>query len=309
MSRFRTYPARHNHFPGFTLVELVIVIIISGIVSLAMARFIAQPVEGYFAQARRTELVDLADTALHRMTRELRLALPNSVRVDGSGKMVELLRTLDGGRYRAEPDPSLPGSDILSFIPTDTDTGFDVLGQVRRIGEIDTAGTGAGDDCQQGLRDCLVIYNTSQAGADAYQGDNIATITAAGDGGAADGVSDHLSFDNSQFTGGLPVFPYSSPTQRFYVVDTPVTFLCNETAGTITRYADYRITDPQPTIPSALPLSAAGAVLVINNVASCDFQYAQGTATRAGLVTLRITVTKQGESVTMLQQAHTYNAP
>ena len=78
-----------------TLIELVIVIAISSIIAVGMAAFIARPIEAYVDAARRAELTDIADTALRRMTRDLRTALPNSIRVatvtlaNGSGLEVQ----------------------------------------------------------------------------------------------------------------------------------------------------------------------------------------------------------------------------
>ena len=46
-----------------------------------------------------------------------------------------------------------------------------------------------------------------------------------------------------------------------------------------------------------------------NQVASCAFTYAAGTAERAGLVSLQITVRAQGESVSLLSQVHVDNVP
>ena len=65
---------------GFTLLEAVVVIVITGIVSAMVAVFIRAPVEGYIDSVARAELTDAADTALRRLTREVRTALPNSLR-------------------------------------------------------------------------------------------------------------------------------------------------------------------------------------------------------------------------------------
>lgn len=59
---------------GVTLIEMVIVISITAIIAGAVAVFIARPVEGYADATRRAELTDIADTALRRMTRDLRTA-------------------------------------------------------------------------------------------------------------------------------------------------------------------------------------------------------------------------------------------
>lgn len=87
---------------GFTLIELVVVIAIGAIVVSFMAMFIVRPVQAYGDQTRRAELVDAADSALRFMARDLRGALPNSIRVADDGAIValELLATLDGARYR-----------------------------------------------------------------------------------------------------------------------------------------------------------------------------------------------------------------
>ena len=86
---------------GFTLIELVMVIAIGGIVAVAVSRFIAQPVEGYLQLRSRATLTDLAQTAQARLARELRLAVPNTIRVSAGGGAVEFLRIRTGGRYRA----------------------------------------------------------------------------------------------------------------------------------------------------------------------------------------------------------------
>ena len=53
---------------GVTLIELIVVIAITGIVGAAVAVFIRRPVEAYADAARRAALTDEADTALRRIT-------------------------------------------------------------------------------------------------------------------------------------------------------------------------------------------------------------------------------------------------
>src|SRR5437867_11841462 len=98
---------------GVTLIEMVIVIAITAIIAGAVSVFISRPVEGYADAARRAEMSDIADTALRRMTRDLRTALSNSIRTTTvSGVLyLEYLQGSGGGRYRAENtnDPLNPG--------------------------------------------------------------------------------------------------------------------------------------------------------------------------------------------------------
>ena len=49
---------------GFTLVEMIMVITITGIIGAMVAVFIRSPVDSYVDSARRAELSDIADTAL-----------------------------------------------------------------------------------------------------------------------------------------------------------------------------------------------------------------------------------------------------
>src|SRR3989338_7274473 len=111
---------------GFTLVEMIMVITITGIIGGIVAVFLNAPVQQYIDVARRAELTDIADTALRRVGRDLRLALPNSVRVagtcDGTATcFLEFLPTKGGARYRAGS-----GGDELDF--SAADTSFEVLG-------------------------------------------------------------------------------------------------------------------------------------------------------------------------------------
>ena len=64
---------------GFTLIELVVVITLTGIVAVLAGQNIVAPIQGFIDLGRRAALVDEADLALSRMSREVQLALPNSV--------------------------------------------------------------------------------------------------------------------------------------------------------------------------------------------------------------------------------------
>lgn len=276
---------------GFTLIEMVMVIAVTGVLAAAVGRFIAQPVEGALDAARRARLTDAAETVLARMTRELRLALPNSVRVDASGKVVEFLRVHAGARYRAEA----PGDPLDFAASSDT---FDVLGTLVDAGTVDAAAGAGVAECATGAVDCLAIYNTGQTGADAWSLDNMAGVRAAAAGSVGFGAA--------------APFPFRSPGQRFYVVDTPVAFLCDDAgAGVVRRYDGHAVNADQSAVDSHGELIAAGAAeaVVTDRVTGCGFDYQPGTATRGGLVTLTITLSEQGESVTLLQQAHVSNLP
>jgi len=120
---------------GVTLIELVVTIVILGILGGIAAMILVPAFDAYFASQRRAEMADLADTALRRMTRDIRLALPNSPRVDATNRFLEVLMTKNGGRYRSLND-SLVGTseDPLDF--STADSVFETLGTLATGGTI-----------------------------------------------------------------------------------------------------------------------------------------------------------------------------
>ena len=279
------------------------VIIIIGILSGVLFTILRGPMTQFVQVEQRASLVDIAETALLRMTREIRLALPNSVRL--SGTAIEFLRTVDGGRYRRLPDGTnndvcvLPDIDRIRFT-TNSDC-FEVMGTLNNLPAVPPTGN-LQTDCVDRTALCLVIFNTGQTGANAYNLDNIAAISAIS--------TNSVTFDNSDVAGFR--FPFISPNQRFQIVDTPVSFVCDTGAETIIRYAQYDIAGAQPVTPANFTaLSASQSDLLVNKIDACSFTYSPGTATRAGLVTLSITVRDNnlGQEVTLLQQAHVDNQP
>lgn len=279
------FSRKHQQY-GVTLVELIVVIAITSIIGAVVAVFIRRPVEGYADAARRASLTDEADTALRRITRDLRLALPNSVRVYGGNQFVEFIETSGGGRYRAEVASSGPPGNALDFSTVTLPKTFDVIGPA-----FTPPVTGRE----------LVVYNLFSTGStsNAYHGDNRATIT--GQSGITLTITPTISFP----------FPETSPAKRFHIVTGPVTYGC--VSGQLRRYWGYPYSQNPPG-GSAPPGGAQSAVLA-SNVGECEFVYAAGALTeRIGTVSiiLQINSTSAGgglERVRMFQQAQVSNVP
>jgi MSHA biogenesis protein MshO len=271
-------PAAH----GFSLIEFVVVIVIVGILGAIVSVFIGNPVRGYLDAVRRAELTDIADTALIRIARDVHLALPNSVRVsqNGSAYYLEYLPVRDGGRYRAAPTGA-SGGDSLDFA-SGTDDRFDVLGA--------PVSAAAGDS--------VVVYNLGlDAGSDAYRGGNRRTYA-----GAAGSVAQVL------FTATGSPFPNESPGRRFFLVETPVTYVCDPAAGTLRRFSGYAIQATQPASTAAAPLSAVTPQLLADRVADCRFAYDAGAAQRLGQLMLWLRLTDSNESVSLYREVGVDNA-
>lgn len=280
---------------GFTLIELVITISISTIVMAFAAMFISQPVRGFTDQVRRAELVDAAESALRRMQRDIRRALPNSIRVttNGSVSALEILNTVEGIRYRSGPPP---GNDDAWLTFAAADDAFNSVGQFDAVTKPFSS-----------TSHYLSIYNVGVSGADAYELSNVITPpgTQIDIGTAAEAGEDNIVL-NPAFE-----FAYRSPRQRVYLVDTAVSFLCDTANGTLTRYSGYTIASNQSDRDSDAELLAAGASdsIMSDHLSACTFTYTPGTAQRAALITLSLTLTQDDESITLLQQVHVDNVP
>jgi len=288
---------RLNKHRGFTLVELVIVIVISGILASILAAFIVRPVQGFIDLSRRATLVYTAESALRRMQRDIRRALPNSIRVNAANNAIEMINTVEGARYRSAPPP---GQQARRLRFTSVDADFDVLGTLQTNGATN-------------LR--LAIYNIGAVdlsgdpvpGANAYAGPdalgkNVVTPT-----GRTITISDapvtpnedHINISDGGFQ-----FSFDSPNDRVYLVDSGISYVCS--GGQLMRYDNYNFTNTtQPVPPSG------DAALMADNIGGCAFTYEAGSVQRAGLMTLDLTVTDPGtgEQVRLLHQVHVDNVP
>ncbi|MBN8506179.1 MAG: prepilin-type N-terminal cleavage/methylation domain-containing protein [Burkholderiales bacterium] len=275
---------------GFTLVELILVLVIVGVMAGMLVVFLRPAVDGFTAQRARGELHGAAEAALSVLQRDVRRALPNSLRTPG-GACFELIPTIAGGRYRRDADVTREGEAVLD--PTQVTTAFDVLGAMNQS-RAPVAG------------DWVVVGN--QSANDAYtEGINRAAITDPNQAVDAALGSRRIAHEARQF-------PQGYAGGRFFVVpqaEPSVFFVCSD-AGLANGQGTgslYRVVQAfQPSYPSACPV-AAGAERLVSRVSSCSFQYDPGALAEYGLLQMRLQLTRDGETVSLQFSSMVSNVP
>ena len=293
------------------MVEMVVAIVVVGIV-LAATVYFAYPLRQAVDTTTRAALTDTADNALQRIAREVRLALPNSVRVANPAPgsfFVEFIPVRTAGRYRAEAAGACgaTGTDELAFDAADT--CFRTLGPMPDVGTISTA------------NDFLVFNNYGEG----YDGQNaycaVSSPPLCGGSGILNvrklsGLTDEGVHQMLTFTATVPLSRslHDSTGKRFYIVPgdgtapSPVSFQC--TPPNLWRWSGYAMKATQPTA-----FGAVTPALLADNVGSCDFSYqASAVGAGIGLLTMRITLNKSlssgsQESVTLYHSVHVNNVP
>ena len=234
---------------GFTLIELVLVIVVGSVMAATLVVFFKPAVDGYLASRARADLTDQADTALRRASRDVRLAVPNSVRTPGS-QCFEVIPSSGGGRYRTGPDtvndsaPNCAPSATCSA-PLDTAQATTVFDVLTPLSTVPAAG------------DWVVVGN--QSPADVYSGVNRASIASVSTPTAAYGRH-RITLANTQF-------PLGYDGARFTVVPNAqraVFYVCSGADGTLDaggngkgtlyRLANYGF---NPAYPAACPSTTA----------------------------------------------------
>jgi MSHA biogenesis protein MshO len=277
---------------GFSLVELIVVIVITGVIASVVGLFITGPIQGFLDQSRRAELVDGAQIALTRMGRDLRGALPNSVRINPGANAIEILLATDGDRYRAEP----PGTNADRLDFTIADAEFNTLAPLSPPNPVPALGV------PYVVSGALAIYPLQQSGADPYvAADRVMSPT----GNIQ--VTPVTNAGATEYRVTLPAahqFPFDSPTRRVFLVSGPVTWLCSPPQ--LLRYDGYAVTAGQAVPP------AGTATPIVEDVQSCSFQYAAGTAQRNAVVSVALVLANPNspnERVRLVRQVHVSNSP
>lgn len=290
---------RKSRQSGFTLVELIMVIALAGIVAVMISTVMSRPLQGFVDQSRRAELTDLAASALNRMARDIRLAVPNSLRNESSCpssgcRILELLAINEGGRYRANEWEVSGERYDPPRCPESGECSIPVLSPGISAAKVAEARW-------------MVIYDTEQAVWNGGGGTSVITP-----GGVRFRLDDCLFSDEQclLLTGNTAAFSfqYASPQHRFYLVRDVLGYRCENPGETVSGDGTGSL---QRGVFNTLSgtYTYTGASLVVDSVSACSFTYEPGTNTRNGLVTLRLSLSKDGETITLLQQVHVDNAP
>lgn len=320
---------------GFTLIEAIVAIVITAILAAMVSVFIAGPVSGYVESARRSELMDVADLVLRRMSREVRQSLPNSIRITAGNPMyLEFIPTIGGGSYRDEQDGSTAGIPLNFSNPLDctilanvSSCRFDVIGTMPANPPITNG-------------DYIVVLNfgevsgISQAPSDAYASGDLCTncnrakvrtgVDAAGNTGIT-ALSNTVTLTPSPAAGSPNVFTTqgvgksdSDATNRFHVVSQnarTVMYECPTIApgGNLVRYENYGFYTAKADAVTNRAGGGATSSILAGNV-FCEMSYsANASQQHTGLLSIKLTLRRSdggdAEIVTLMRQVHLDNSP
>ena len=276
---------------GFTLVELITVIVILGVVGIGIASFVRGSMQIYLDVNTREALLTESRFAIERMTRELRRAVPNSIRIRGDSTQhcIEFVPSQFSTIYTELPvQPSTETTVSLVF-------PYDIDGNVFDIDSTDFA----------------IVYPRRSEDVYDLSRNKRKIITSCSD----DGDGNCSTRDDSDDIIQIEVddaFAERSPASRLYFADGSVSFCV--LSGVLVRFEnDIEISQAVGSLASARLATDVVNVLSSNPVVAPQqddpFTYFAATLQRNAVVQLRLRFARDGEQVEWHQEVHIANVP
>ena len=275
---------------GFTLMELIIVIIILGIMSVGLAGFITLSTQSYLNVTERDELLANARFSVERLNREIRNALPHSVRVKNNttSQCLEFVPIVASTVYTDIAVAPETAVNSLSVIPFELENGDDYS-------------CNASNSCD----DVVIVYPINNA--DIYQDhtDN---------SGKAFEINKYPATSTSEMELKQTAnFTEHSPTQRAYIIDAPVSYCLNGTTKTLTRYTNYGVKIVQDLPPSVVSSPTLNSSLMANSLSfdnnDLPFTVLPASLQRNAVVQIKLNFTRDDEQVVFDNAIHINNTP
>ncbi len=277
---------------GFTLVEMVMTMAIFGVMAATLTVFVKPLAEVYAGTRNRSALAAELDNAARIVLRDVRRAVPNSIRL-ATSSCFELVPASSGGRYRMAEDTFNGGSAAVDTGAATTT--FDVLSPLQVV---------------PAVGDWVVVAN--QVGNDVYSGSNRSQITAVATPSPLVG-SKRLTINALQF-------PIGYVGGRFATVDNAqqaVFYVCSGVTGTLDANGNaggtlYRLKHYgfNGEVPTACP-STTVADVVATQLSACSFVYNanQASTQQSGYISIQLALTRGNEASTLVVGAHVSNVP
>ncbi|MGS2721189.1 PulJ/GspJ family protein [Paraglaciecola aestuariivivens] len=277
---------------GFTLVELITVIIVLGVVSVGISGFIRTGVDIYSDNTQRDQLLGDSRFVMERLSRELRGAIPNSVRVavNGSNSIhcLEFVPALWVSFYSTLPVTPDTSTSANIFAFADNPSGFDLA---------------AGD--------FAVVYPTSTEQVyDPSFNKRIEITDCTDQGDTAGGTNSCSTNDDPNGLANLTLagpFADHSPASRLFIARNTVSY-CANSNGTVYRVENSNFTNTQV-------IHSSGDLMVqnLNNDLSltneAPFTVAEATLSRNSLVQILLAFKREEEIVNFSTEVHIPNVP
>lgn len=280
---------------GFTLIEIISVIVLLGILGAFSYQFFTFGISSYVDLASRDKMTDQGRFIVDRMAREIVNALPNSVRViqnsEPSVKCIEFFPVNIATGYLSIP--TIPASDQVRTItfttPTSAANNF-------------LAAVFTRDECS--------VYGVKTGGGSC-------DITGDGNTDAADRAWHPIrswSAIDAQTTGitlsSAVSYSQESPSKRLYIATSPVAF-CLHDDGRLLRYSGYSFSYPHYFFTLNTPPS--GGVLMGEkiNFEESRFVFHEADHIRNGLVQIYLSINNHdgSEAFQFNHQVSLHNAP
>lgn len=263
---------------GFTLIELIIVIVLLAIIGTFSFRFIGLGADVYRDTSARDQLVSQSRFALERLSRELRNALPLSVRVYDNNRCIQYVPILTSGEYLEVPTTANPGDTVTAIAPLERRTP---LSPSRH----------------------LVIFNTQ-------------TSTIYDDSGQRYLIADRqlsgstIEFELTTSSSDPIEFNNVGPSRRYYEVGPPVSWCYLPDNGQLRRYQSANFTAAEPLVQTV----SSGSLMaehVSNNASELLFEVENVVLSQNNLVLIDIEFTRDdaAEALNLLYEVHIPNVP